>query len=350
MRDDQIAQPDPGFGRTFTDHMVVAHYRGDRWSQPEVVAFGPLSLSPAAMSLHYGQAIFEGLKAYRQPDGSVSLFRPAMNAKRFSASADRLAMPAVDEDMFVQSCLDLVGADEDAVPSVPGQSLYLRPMMIATEPALGVRPATEYLYAVIASPAGAYFAAGMRPISVWLAEHSVRAAPGGTGAAKVAGNYAASLAAKAEALAVGCDDVLFLDAHERRWVEELSGMNLVFVEQRGESAALVSPAPNGTILDGVTRRSVLELATHLGYETIERPVSIDEIFAGGFDEAFACGTAAVIAPIGSVRSSAGTATFAGGDPGPVTVALRRALVDLQEGTAGDPFSWRLPLRPKALLG
>lgn len=337
------AASDPGFGRTFTPHMAVARYARGNWSTADVVPFEALSLSPAAMVLHYGQAIFEGTKAFRQPDGSVALFRPDLNAARFDRSARRLAMPALPDGMFVRSCRDLVGVDEAWVPAVAGQSLYLQPKMIATESGLGVRAAQEYLFLVIASPAGSYFAAGTRPITVWVAEHLTRAAPHGTGAAKAAGNYAASLAAKAAAVEQGCDEVLFLDAVERRWVEELSGMNVVFVSTRDGRTTIISPPAEGTILDGVTRRSILELARHAGCEVVERPVAVDEVFDSAFDEMFACGTAAVVAPIGTVRSQSRLRVFGNGETGPVTARLRQALVDVQEGRADDVFGWRLPV-------
>ena len=344
---------DPGFGRTFTPHMVVARYADESWSRSEVRAFEPLSLSPAAMVLHYGQAIFEGIKAFRQSDGSVALFRADLNAVRFDRSARRLAMPPLTDGMFVSACLDLVRADEAWVPTVEGQSLYLQPKMIATESGLGVRAASEYLFLIIASPAGSYFAAGMRPITVWVAEDLTRAAPHGTGAAKAAGNYAASLAAKADAVSRGCDEVLFLDAVERRWVEELSGMNVVFVSTRNGRTMLTSPPAEGTILDGVTRRSILELAAYLGYEVVERPVAIAEVLDGAFDEAFACGTAAVVAPIGRVQSESRDRPLGDGEIGPVTARLRTALVDIQEGRTDDPFGWRVPVtanRTAALAG
>lgn len=325
---------DPGFGQSFTDHMVVARYGATSgWSEPEVVPFAEVRVSPAALGLHYGQEIFEGLKAYRQPDGGVALFRPDANAARFDLSADRLAMPRLPDGTFTATCIDLVRHDESFVPSVSGQSLYLRPIMVATEAALGVRAAQQYLYAVIASPAGSYFPGGVRPLSVWTTETYVRAVAGGTGAAKCAGNYAASLAAKAEATERGCDEALWLDAIERRWIEELSGMNVMFVA----SKQIVTPPAGGTILDGVTRKSILQLARDLGFDVVERPIAIDELFDGAFDEAFACGTAAVIAPIGTVTSPRGDATFA--DVGPVALALRDALLDVQEGRTDDRHGW-----------
>ena len=338
-----VDRPEPGFGRTFTPHMVTAHYRDGAWSGADVVPFEALSLSPAAMVLHYGQAIFEGLKAYRQPDGGVALFRPDLNAARFDRSAERLAMPRLPDGLLVDACRELVRIDDSFVPAVDGQSLYLRPTMIATETGLGVRAADEYLFLVIASPAGSYFPSGVKPLTVWVADQHIRAARDGTGAAKTAGNYAGSLAAKADAVRRGCDDVLFLDARDRRWVEELSGMNIVFVSQRDGRTELTAPPPDGTILDGVTRRSLLELAAHLGFDVIERPVAVDEVLGGAFGEAFACGTAAVVAPIGAVRSVRGTCLVGDGEVGPVTQQLRRALVHLQEGKTDDPFGWRVPV-------
>jgi branched-chain amino acid aminotransferase len=302
-------------------------------------AYEPLRLDPSAMVLHYGQAIFEGLKAYRQPDGGVALFRPHENANRFARSAERLAMPALPASAFVESCV--AAAQLSVVPAASGQSTYLRPLMVADEPALGVRAASEYLYVVLTSPAGSYFANGMKPIAVWVVDEFVRAVRGGTGAAKCAGNYAASLAGRLEATKAGCDEALWLDALERRWIEELSGMNVVFVEYAPEGATLVAPPTGETVLDGVTRRSLLEMAKRLGYDVVERPVAIDDVFDDRFDEAFACGTAGVVAPIGSVASSArGCATIGNGAPGAVTLQLREALLALQEGRADDPFGWR----------
>ena len=345
MQHELVHERTLAFGQSFSDHMVVARYREDGgWSAAEVVPFDNLVMSPAAMVFHYGQSIFEGLKAFRQPDGGVALFRPADNARRFQRSAERLAMPSIPADLFVDACLDLVGTVLESVPSAPGESLYLRPMMIATEEGLGVRPATEYLFAVIGSPAGAYFGAGLQPITVWVDGDTVRAAPGGTGFAKCAGNYGASLVAKRQAVAHGCDETLWLDAHERRWIEEMGGMNIAFVEAPGGRPTLVTPPIGDTILDGVTRRSLLELALLLGYDVVERHVAIDELReAGSYEEAFACGTAAVIVPIGGVRSPSDEITIGDGNPGPVTVRLREALVAIQEGRAADPFGWRVPV-------
>jgi branched-chain amino acid aminotransferase len=333
----------PAFGRQLTDHMVVTTFRRTTgWAPNEVVPFDDLRLSPAAMVFHYGQAVFEGLKAFRQPDGGAALFRPWDHAARFNRSAARLAMPALPEEQFVGACTTLVGVDHDAVPSETGSSLYLRPLMIATETGLGVRAADEYLFAVIASPGGPYFTGGLDPIALWASDVYVRAAPGGTGFAKCGGNYAASLAAKQDAVAHGYDETLWLDAVEHRWIEEMGGMNIAFVDTARTRPSIVTPPVSDTILDGVTRRSILALAPSLGLDVIERPIAIDEI--GSFSEAFACGTAAVVVPIGRVRSATGETLVGDGRPGQWTARIREAVVDLQEGRGADVFGWRLPVR------
>ncbi|HEU5084470.1 MAG TPA: branched-chain amino acid aminotransferase [Acidimicrobiales bacterium] len=332
-------RPATSFGRGFTDHMVVATYTAaSGWGPPRLEPFAELSLSPAAMVLHYGQAIFEGLKAFRQADGSVALFRPGANAERFDRSARRLAMPPLPPGVLTAACADLVRADLPAVPPERGHSLYLRPMMIATEAALGVRPADEYLFAVFASPAAAYFGDEVRPVTVWAGGSQVRAAPGGTGAAKCSGNYGASHAAKAEAVARGCDEVLWLDAAEHRWVEELGGMNIVFVADVDGRPTLVTPPLTDTILDGVTRRSLLELGPGLGLGVEVRPVALEEVLAGRFTEAFACGTAAAVVPVGAVRTPGGT-TPIGGDRTTVADRVREALLDVQHGVVPDVHGW-----------
>ena len=333
----------PGFGRAFTDHMVRIDYRDGSWQDGSVLPYAPLTLDPATMALHYGQLIFEGLKAYRQPDGTVATFRPENNAARFARSARRLAMPELPTETFVESLSALVDVDRDWVPEGNDASLYLRPFMVSTEVGLGVRPASEYAYLLIASPAGAYFPNGIKPVSVWLSTEYTRAAPGGTGEAKCAGNYAASLAAQAQAAAQGCDQVVWLDAVEHRWVEEMGGMNLFFVYGSGSTARLVTPALTGTLLPGVTRESLLTLAEDLGYPAEEGKISTDEwreqAASGALTEVFACGTAAVITPVGTARSAAGDWTIGDGGPGPVATRLREALVGLQTGTRADTHQW-----------
>ncbi len=330
----------PGFGQHFTDHMVTIRWNREQgWHDAEVGPYSTLALDPAAMVLHYGQAIFEGLKAYRQPDGSIASFRPAANAERFRASARRMAMPELPDELFLESVRQILAVDDRWVPSAEEESLYLRPFMISTEKGLGVRPSSEYLYVLIASPAGSYFAGGVRPVSVWLSTEYVRAAPGGTGAAKFAGNYAASLVAQAQAAEKGCDQVVWLDAVERRWVEEMGGMNLFFVF--GDK--VVTPELTGTLLPGITRSSLLQLASDLGLSVEERRISTDEWekanASGELTEVFACGTAAVITPVGHVKHAGGEFTIADGGTGSVTAKLRERLTGLQHGHVADTHSW-----------
>jgi branched-chain amino acid aminotransferase len=332
---------DPGFGKLFTDHMVVVKYtEGQGWHDAEVKARGPISLDPATAVLHYAQEIFEGMKAYRLADGSTALFRPEANAKRFNASAARMAMPEVPEDLFIKAVEELAKIDRDWFPPAEGGTIYLRPFMFASEAFLGVRPAKEYLFMVIASAAGAYFKGDAGAISIWVSEHYTRAARGGTGAAKCGGNYAASLIAQAEATAHGHDQVVFLDAVENKWVEELGGMNVFFVFADG---TLQTPPLGGTILPGITRDALLTLATEAGMTVREAPYSIDQWRAdatsGRLVEAFACGTAAVVTPIGTVAATDGSFVIGAGGPGQTTQKLRQMLVDLQRGVAPDPHNW-----------
>jgi branched-chain amino acid aminotransferase len=332
---------DPGFGQVFTDHMVTAHYSRDRgWYDASLSAYQALTLDPATSVLHYGQAIFEGLKAYHQPDGSVAVFRPEQNARRFQRSARRMAMAEVPEPLFLDAVSELVKADRDWVPTKPGEALYLRPLEIAMDPFLGVRPAENYLFLLFASPAGAYFTGGVRPVTVWLSTEYTRAAPGGTGEAKCAGNYAASLVAQAQAAEQGCDQVVWLDAIEHKYVEEMGGMNLYFVFADGR---LVTPALTGTLLPGVTRDSILALGADMGLDVEERLISTEEWEAGCADgaisEVFACGTAAVVTPVGSVKHARGSFDVADGQPGAVTMKVREALLGIQHGTAPDPHGW-----------
>ncbi|MER7832520.1 branched-chain amino acid aminotransferase [Streptomyces sp. NPDC095602] len=335
----------PGFGRHFTDHMVTIKWtEGRGWHDAQLTPYAPLSLDPANMTLHYAQEIFEGLKAYRRPDGSVSLFRPEANAERFQRSARRLAMPELPVETFIEACDALVRQEEAWVPPHGGEeSLYLRPFMIATEVGLGVRPANEYLFIVIASPAGAYFPGGVKPVSVWLSENYVRAVPGGMGFAKTGGNYAASLLAQAEAAAEGCDQVVWLDALEHKWVEEMGGMNLYFVYGN----KIVTPELTGSLLAGITRDSLLQVARDLGYESEEGRISTEQwrrdTENGTLTEVFACGTAAVITPVGTVKSASGEWTQGDGRPGEVTLKLRRALLDIQTGAAEDTHGWTHPV-------
>ncbi|CCE08807.1 putative branched-chain amino acid aminotransferase protein (BCAT) [Bradyrhizobium sp. STM 3843] len=329
----------PGFGRVFTDHMAVVRYNQAKgWHDARIVARANFPLDPATAVLHYAQEIFEGLKAYKRDDGGVNLFRPDANAKRFHNSAERMAMAPLPEPVFIDAVEQLVRIDRAWIPGGEG-SLYLRPFMIASEVFLGVKPSAEYIFAVIASPVGSYFKGGPAPVSIWASENYTRAAIGGTGAVKCGGNYAASLRAQAEAIEHGCDQVVFLDALERRYVEELGGMNVFFVFDDG---SLATP-PLGTILPGITRDSIIALAKDAGTEVREEAYSIDQWRAdaksGRLKEAFACGTAAVISPIGKVRSTSGDFVINGGEAGPVAMGLRKKLVDIQYGRTADPHSW-----------
>jgi len=337
---------DPGFGKLFTDHMVMIRYtEGSGWHSAEVKAYAPLTLDPAAAVLHYAQEIFEGLKAYKLADGGAALFRADANAKRFNESAKRMAMPELPEELFIKSVEELVKIDSAWFPPVDGGSLYLRPFMIASEVFLGVRPAQEYLYMVIASSAGAYFKSGAPAVSIWISEHYTRAARGGTGAAKCGGNYAASLIAQAEAIRKGHDQVVFLDAIENKWVEELGGMNVFFVFHDG---SLQTPPLGGTILPGITRDALITLARAEGLTVREERYSIDQwradAVSGRLVEAFACGTAAVVTPIGTVAGVEGSFTIGAGGPGQLTQKLKAQLVAIQRGTAPDAHNWLRRIR------
>ena len=336
----------PGFGQVFTDHMITIDYtEGAGWHDARLGAYGPLSLDPATAVFHYAQELFEGLKAYRQADGSIVTFRPYANAARFNTSCARMAMPALPEEMFVRSLELLVDTDRDCVPTQEGHSLYLRPFMIATQRGLGVNsPSSSFTFIVIASPSAAYFTGGVKPVSVWLSEDYTRAAPGGTGAAKCGGNYAAAFVAQAQAVREGCDQVVWLDASEHRWVEEIGNMNLFFVHADGR---IVTPELSDSILAGVTRASVLDLAADLGHQVEERRISVDEwrdgLRGGDIVEVFASGTAAVITPIGRLAWDGGELPI--GDHsvdhgvGPATAAIRRSLLDLQYGRTEDTRNW-----------
>ncbi|GAB5902223.1 branched-chain amino acid aminotransferase [Mycobacteroides chelonae] len=335
----------PGFGKYFTDHMVSIDWNAENgWHNAQVVPYGPITLDPSAIVLHYAQEVFEGLKAYRQPDGTIAAFRPEANAERMIQSCRRIAIPELPQELFIESLRQLIAVDSDWVPPGGGEeSLYLRPFIIATEAGLGVRPAAEYRYLLIASPAGAYFSQGIKPVSVWLSHEYVRAAPGGIGAAKTGGNYAASLVAQAQAAEEGCDQVVWLDAIERRYIEEMGGMNLFFVFGRDGEARLVTPELSGSLLPGVTRKSLLQLASDAGFAIEERKIDVDELekkaASGEITEVFACGTAAVITPVGRVKHSSGEFTIGEGQPGEVTMALRDTLTGIQRGTFADTHGW-----------
>ncbi|NII52666.1 branched-chain amino acid aminotransferase [Frigoribacterium endophyticum] len=331
---------DPGFGKHFTDHMVSIRWTVDEgWHTARVHPYGPLQLDPAASVLHYAQEIFEGMKAYRHADGSVWSFRPDANARRLQRSARRLALPELSTEDFVESVRQLVRIDESWVPSAPETSLYLRPFMIASESFLGVRAAQQVDYHVIASPAGAYFSGGVSPVSIWLTTNYARAGKGGTGAAKTGGNYASSLLPQQEAYENGCQQVLFLDSSESSYIEELGGMNVVLVYADG---TLVTP-DSDSILEGITRDSVLELAEARGHRVERRRVTIDEwrdgVASGAIVEVFACGTAAVVVPIAELKGEDLHIGSPSAEGGPLTMSLREELTDIQYGRRDDVHGW-----------
>jgi branched-chain amino acid aminotransferase len=328
------------FGRTFTDRMFLMEYATGRgWHSPRIQPYGPLTLDPAALVFHYAQEIFEGLKAFRRADGSIALFRPRDNIARFNSSARRLCMPEVDEAFFLKALKELVRLEADWVPRTEGTSLYIRPTMIATQPVLGVKPSDEYYCYIILSPVGPYYKGGFKPVRIWIADHYIRSAPGGMGAAKTGGNYAASLLAAREAAEKGFDQVLWLDAVHRRYVEEVGSMNICFVYDE----KIVTSPLHGTILDGITRRSILTLAREMGIPVEERALCVDEILDGvengRLSEAFGTGTAAVVSPVGQFTFHERTVSLSDGRPGPLTLKLYDALTGIQYGRRPDPHGW-----------
>jgi branched-chain amino acid aminotransferase len=340
-RDEIVASSsNPVFGRVFTDHMATMRWTETLgWHAAQVEPRRPFQIDPACAVLHYAQEIFEGMKAYRGEDGSITLFRPFDNARRFRASAARLSMAELPEALFVETVESLVEVDRDWVPGGDG-SLYLRPFMFASENFLGVRASAEYTFCVIACPVGPYFKAGKTSLTVWVSDRYTRAASGGTGSAKCGGNYAASLIAQTEATANGCDQVVFLDAAEHKWIEEMGGMNLFFVMDDG---SLTTPPLSGTILPGITRASIIELARREGIVVNETPYAFDawheDAASGRVREVFACGTAAVVTAVGEVRHAAGAFRIGNGEEGPATRRLRTQLTGIQRGKLADPFGW-----------
>jgi branched-chain amino acid aminotransferase len=341
LRDERVKSP--GFGKYYTDHMVIAEWdEKTGWSDAQLKAYGPLTLDPATAVFHYGQEIFEGMKAYIQPDGGISLFRPDANAKRFAKSAARLALPEMPVEFFIQTVEELVKADQNWVPKNVGESLYIRPFMIASEVGLGVRPSNKATYILIATPAAAYFNAA-NAVTVWISTEYVRASIGGTGEAKCGGNYAASLVAQKEAAAQGCEQVVWIDAIERKWIEEMGGMNLYFVKGKGKDAKIITPKLTGTLLPGITRDSILSVAADLGYKTEEAMISMDDwrdgVASGEISEIFACGTAAVVTAVGTAKSAQGAWVTGDGKPGPITNQIRQTLLGIQHGTIADKHGW-----------
>ena len=340
------AKPAPGqklgFGKIFTDHMFVMNYtEGQGWHDPRVVPFQNISLSPAAMVYHYGQEMFEGLKAYKGDDGEVYLFRPDMNAKRTNASNERLVIPQLPEEDFVQAVKAVVDVDRDWVPTEPGTSLYIRPFIIATDEFLGVAPSKTYLFMIILAPSGAYYESGLAPVGIWIEDEYVRAVRGGMGYAKTGGNYAASLIAQQKAHDAGYSQVLWLDGVERKYIEEVGAMNIFFKI----NGTVITPELNGSILPGITRNSVLELCRSWGYPVEERKISADELIEaqrnGTLEECWGTGTAAVISPVGKLRYVDEVMTINGGSIGELSQKLYDTITGIQTGKLEDPRGWRV---------
>ena len=331
-----------GFGKIFTDHMFIMNYtEGQGWHDARVEPFHNISLSPAAMVYHYGQEMFEGLKAYKNPNGEVYLFRPDMNAKRTNATNDRLVIPQIPVEDFVQAVKAVVDVDRDWIPTEPGTSLYVRPFIIATDEFLGVAPSKTYLFMIILSPSGAYYESGLAPVGIWIEDEYVRAVRGGMGFAKTGGNYAASLIAQQKAHDAGYSQVLWLDGVERKYIEEVGAMNIFFKI----SGKVVTPCLNGSILPGITRNSVIQLCKDWGYEVEERKISADELIEaqknGTLEECFGTGTAAVISPVGKLRYVDEVMTINGGDIGPLSQKLYDTITGIQTGRLPDEKGWRV---------
>lgn len=329
-----------GFGKIFTDYMFTMIYRkGEGWVEPKISRYRPFEIDPAAVVLHYSQEIFEGLKAYAASDGRILLFRPEKNAQRMYDSAERLCMAPLPMDYFLEAIEKLVNLEKRWIPKVAETSLYIRPTLIGTGDALGVHPADEYLFYIILSPVSAYYKEGFKPVRLYVEDYFIRAAVGGVGNAKTGGNYAASLLAAAKAQAKGFSQVLWLDAKEKKYVEEVGAMNIFFVFDK----TLVTPDLGGSILPGITRASVIELARYLGYRVEERPIEIDEVIAGlhagTLTEAFGSGTAAVISPVGSLYFKGQDYQVNHNQVGPLTQELYEKLVAIQYGREADPFGW-----------
>ena len=331
-----------GFGKIFTDHMFVMNYtEGQGWHDPRIVPFQNISLSPAAMVYHYGQEMFEGLKAYKNPDGGVYLFRPDMNAKRTNNTNDRLVIPQIPVEDFVQAVSAVVDVDRDWIPTEPGTSLYIRPFIIATDEFLGVAPSKTYLFMVILSPSGAYYESGLAPVGIWIEDEYVRAVRGGIGYAKTGGNYAASLIAQQKAHDAGFSQVLWLDGVERKYIEEVGAMNIFFKI----GGKVVTPMLNGSILPGITRDSTIQLCKSWGYEVEERKISAEELLQahadGTLEEVFGTGTAAVISPVGKLRYQDEVMTIQDGTTGPLSLKLYETITGIQTGVLPDENGWRV---------
>ncbi|MER5704534.1 branched-chain amino acid aminotransferase [Micromonospora sp. NPDC002296] len=343
------ARTGPGHGEQLTEHLVSAEWNGvDSWSDPTLGPYEDLSLDPATIGLHYGQVIFEGLKAHRRQDGTLAAFRPEEHARRFQRSARRLCMPELPTELFLSAIQKLVAADGHLLSDDPSHSLYLRPLMFGTDRSLMLRPSVGYRFLLMSFITGGFFGDTVEPVSVWVSRDYSRAFPGGTGDVKCAANYAPSFNAQVQATDAGCHQVVWLDAVERRWVEEMGGMNLFFVRNNGKETEVVTPSLTGTLLPGVTRNSLLELAQRLGCTPREEKISLEqwreECRDGRISETFACGTAAVVTPVGQVRDGNESWLIGDGREGPVTYKLRRLLVDVHHGLAPDPAGWMRTIR------
>lgn len=336
-----VNDPQLGFGKYVCPIMVQAIYDNGEWKRFDLLPYGPLQLDPCAKVLHYGQEIFEGMKVFRHPDESIHMFRPEMNARRFNQSARRLSMPEMPEDQFLHACEVICAYSKNAVPRRLGESLYLRPFMIATEVGMGIRPSKQFLFIIIASPSGSYFSG--EDVKVYIEREEIRSAPGGIGFAKTGGNYAASLSSYAKTIALGCDQTMWLDAYEHKYIEEMSGMNFFAVID----GALHTPELCDTILDGITRKSIIDIARSMNIKVSERRLSIDEVLAAVKEdrclEAFVCGTAAVIAPVASFMDKDKTVVKLKEPHGKIGMQLREKLIDIQSGRAPAPAGWLHPI-------
>ena len=339
--------PDPDtlvFGKTFTDHMFLMNYDGDKgWHDPRIVPYGPLSLDPSCMVFHYAQELFEGMKAYRNPQGQVQLFRPYENARRFNSSCQRMCIPPMEEELFVDAVKALVKVDEIWVPHKKGASLYIRPFVFATDCSLGVHASHSYLFAVICCPVGSYYKEGINPVRIYVEQEDVRAVRGGTGYTKCGGNYAASIRAGERAIEQGYTQVLWLDGIHRKYVEEVGAMNVLFKVD----GTVITPELAGSVLPGITRKSCLELLRDWGIPVEERPITADELFeaaeAGKLEEAWGSGTAAVVSPIGELGMEEKKVPICGGQVGPLTQKLYDTITGIQWGTVPDPYGWIVPM-------
>ena len=341
------AKPDAAnltFGKVFTDHMLVMEHDEDGWHDAKIVPYGPFAMEPSSMVIHYGQTVFEGLKAYRTPEGKINLFRPEENFKRLNLSCERLCIPKLDEKYLLEGLLELIRLEQDWIPTAPDTSLYIRPFVFANDPYIGVKASTKYIYCVILSPVGPYYAEGLKPVKIYVEDEYVRAVKGGMGFAKTAGNYAASLLAGEIAHEKGYSQVLWLDGVSHKNVEEVGAMNIFFKF----NDELVTPALNGSILGGITRKSVVELAKHMGIKVSERTVPIAEVFErhakGELEEVFGSGTAAVVSPVSELNMKGNKITINNGEMGELTKKLYDTLTGIQWGRLEDPFGWTMEVK------